>query len=237
MLHSELLIDRSRALHWRCLSVRRSFSDHALVVVLGLFPDELLQSLLREIVEFHLESERLFTHWLVSRIVVLLEIWVSQGLLNVDAKKRRIKIEWLDESLPIVWVECEHFVEQVESSRVSSRVETSPRLLRLMWQRDQVRAGLVVDNALEIFVRWRSDDGKDQVQLIEIMLPGEKRPVAEHLGENASDGPDVNRLSVSLRVEHDLRSTVPASGDVLGQESSVVGLRISDTSQSKVADL
>lgn len=79
------------------------FLLHAGVVQLGLLPDQLLQLLLRQIVELHLVRERLLAHrlekskrspsssrrrrgsdtHLIVRIVVLLQIRMSQRLLDV----------------------------------------------------------------------------------------------------------------------------------------------------------
>lgn len=75
------------------------------------------------------------------------------------------------------------------------------------------------------------------VELIQVMLPGEERPIRQHLGQDASDRPDVDRLGVSLRIEHDFRCPVPPRGDVLGQEPGVVVNRVRDSGEAKVADL
>lgn len=65
----------------------------------------------------------------------------------------------------------------------------------------------------------------------------EKRLSTEHLGKNAADGPDVNCLGILLEGQHDLGRTVPACGDILGHESTVLVVRVGRTCQSKVADL
>lgn len=44
-------------------------------------------------------------------------------------------------------------------------------------------------------------------------------------------------LSIALGVEHDLRSSIPSGGHILCQESCMVMLRISNSSQTKVTDL
>ena len=75
------------------------------------------------------------------------------------------------------------------------------------------------------------------IELIEIVLAGEDRSVADHLGENASDRPDVNRLGVALRVQHDLRRPVPPGGHVLGEEAGVIVGRVGDARKPEVANL
>ena len=69
------------------------------------------------------------------------------------------------------------------------------------------------------------------------MFAWEQRLVVEHLGQNAADAPNVDRLVVALRVEHDLRRAVPSRGHVLGEETRVVVVGVGDSCQTKVADL
>jgi len=61
--------------------------------------DELFQLLLRKVVELRLESERLLGDRFVGRVVVLLQVRVSQRVLDVDSLRG---------------VEGQHLVEQVE---------------------------------------------------------------------------------------------------------------------------
>lgn len=56
----------------------------------------------------------------------------------------------------------------------------------------------------------RADDSENEIELIEVVFAGEKRPIVEHLSENATHGPDVDGLCVALGVEHDLGGSVPS---------------------------
>lgn len=184
--------------------------------------DELLEGLLGQVVELHGDAEGLFGHGLrgkkdrkeieicaskkvrgnfhlVSGIVVLFQVGMRQGLLD---------------RYPLVRVEREHFAEQVERLLVGLREELVPRNLRLERQRLQVAARLLVHYAVQVFLRRRAQNTQDVVQLIQVVLAREDRPIAEHLSQDASDRPDVDGFCVALGVEHDFRCAVPSSGDV-----------------------
>lgn len=88
---------------------------------------------------------------------------------------------------PFVWVEGEHLAQQVERLGVGLREEPVPWDLRLEWQRLQVAARLLVDYAVQVLLRGRTQHAQDVIQLVQVVLAGENRPIAEHLGENAAD--------------------------------------------------
>ena len=69
------------------------------------------------------------------------------------------------------------------------------------------------------------------------VFSGEDGSVAQHLGQDAADRPDVDGLCVPLGVKHDLWRPVPPRRNVLGQESCVVVLGIRYPCQTKVTDL
>ena len=85
----------------------------------GLVVDELLEALLGEVVELHLEAEGLLRDGLVLGVVVLVEVRVRQGVLHLDAAVR---------------VEGQHLLQQVEGVLVRAGVEPGPRDLWLVWQ-------------------------------------------------------------------------------------------------------
>jgi hypothetical protein len=66
------------------------------------------------------------------------------------------------------------------------------------------------------------------------IFSGEEGLAAQHLGKNASNGPNVNSLSVFLECQHDLRCTVPAGSNVFRHETGVVLLGSSRTSKTEV---
>lgn len=65
----------------------------------------------------------------------------------------------------------------------------------------------------------------------------ENGSIGDHLRQNASHGPDVDGLRVSFAIQHDFRRSVPASGDILGQEAGVVMVWIRDSRQTEITDL
>lgn len=69
------------------------------------------------------------------------------------------------------------------------------------------------------------------------MLSRKENAVAIHLGQDATDGPEVDGFGVNLRREHDFRCAVPSGGHVLGQQSSLIALRIGNSCESKIAYL
>ncbi|KAG5462802.1 MAG: hypothetical protein BJ554DRAFT_3486, partial [Olpidium bornovanus] len=88
-------------------------------------------------------------------------------------------------------------------------------------------------------VHARGAEGvQDEGQLVVVVPAGKQRPPAEHLREDAPDGPHVDCLGVLLERQHDLRGAVPAGGDVLGHEAG--GRRVGAARaarQPQVADL
>ena len=59
-------------------------------------------------------------------------------------------------------------------------------------------------------------DPEYSVELIELTVSSEKRPFGNHLGEDASNGPDINRSAVLHRPKEDLRGSVPESDNFFG---------------------
>lgn len=70
-----------------------------------------------------------------------------------------------------------------------------------------------------------------------VVATGEERATGEHLSQDTANSPDVDGLGVLLEGEHDLRSTVPASGNILGHETRILICSKHGTSKTKVADL
>lgn len=101
----------------------------------------------------------------------------------------------------VMRVEGEHLAEQVQRIRVGIGEQPGPRDLRLVRQRLQVAAGLLVDDALEVLLGGRTQHAQDVVQLVQVVLAGEDGPVAEHLRQYAAHRPNVDRFGVTLRKE------------------------------------
>ena len=182
----------------------------------------LLEGLFREIVQLDLESERMLYDGFVRRVVELPEIGVLEGVLHVHAAVR---------------VEGEQPVQQVESQGLGLGVELGPGDLRALGEALQVGSSLFVENAVEVVSGWGPHDTKDEVELIQVVLPREEGPVREHLAQDAPHGPHVDAGVVGLGTEHDLRRAVPPRGHVLGEDPIVVVSRVHHSRQSEVANL
>lgn len=66
---------------------------------------------------------------------------------------------------------------------------------------------------------------------------GEEGLAGEHLGEDASNGPDIDGLCVFLERQHDLGCSVPAGRHILCHESAVFVVRVGRPRQTKIANL
>jgi hypothetical protein len=106
---------------------------------------------------------------------------------------------------------------------------TFSRLGRL-WTKRRVWGVLAGDGLDDIVGRGAEELGDDR-ELVDVVLPWEERLALEHLGEDASGGPDVDRNVILLPGQHDLGGAVVARRDVAGH------LGVLDTGETKVADL
>lgn len=73
-----------------------------------------------------------------------------------------------------------------------------------------------------------------------IVSPREERLAAQHLCQNASNGPYVDGLGVLLEREHDFRRAVPSRRDVFSHEPGFSARRLGGfygSCKTKVADL
>lgn len=98
-------------------------------------------------------------------------------------------------------------------------------------------ADLIIDDTVEVFRARRSENAKNVVQLVQVVLAREDGSIGEHLSQDAADRPHVNGLGIALGVEHDLGGAVPSCGNVLGEEPSVVMVWIGYSGQAKITDL
>merc|ERR1719234_445840 len=74
-------------------------------------------------------------------------------------------------------VERQHLLKKVKGLGICIRVEFAPWDLWLVRQGLQVTSSLLVDNAVQIIRPRASQDAKDVVQLVQIMLSREDGPV------------------------------------------------------------
>mmetsp|Transcript_4013 Transcript_4013/g.8614 ORF Transcript_4013/g.8614 Transcript_4013/m.8614 type:complete len:213 (-) Transcript_4013:606-1244(-) len=120
-------------------------------------------------------------------------------------------------------VELEHAIEQREGLGRRVGVEFGPLAPRLLRQRAEERDRLLVVDALEVFLRRSSDHVDDEAQLVQVVAALKECLPPEHLGENAADGPRVDRHRVRLVLHQQLGRAIPARHHVLG-ESHVLGI-------------
>lgn len=115
------------AIHLVVLGFTTNLRLHRFAVLLleqqRLLEDQLLEHLLWQVVQLHGDAEGLLGDRLVSRIVILLQVGMRQGLLH---------------RIPVVWIEGQHLVEQVQRTGVCLGEQLVPRHLRLERQRLQV---------------------------------------------------------------------------------------------------
>lgn len=90
-------------------------------------------------------------------------------------------------------------------------------------------------DVVELLERRRAENIEDQRELLMIVAAREERAAGEHLGQDASDGPHIDRLGVLLEGEHDLGRAIPPGSDVLGHEARVLIGSEHGASQSEVA--
>ena len=80
----------------------------------------------------------------------------------------------------------------------------------------------------------RAKHGNSSLDLVKVVVTREKRRATQQLGEDAADGPDVKSIRIMRGVQDDLRCTVLARHDVLGERRG--GLLVA-TSQTEIANL
>lgn len=121
--------------------------------------------------------------------------------------------------VPVIGVERQHLVQQVQGAGIGAREQPIPRHLWLERQCLQVVAGLkwfiefysmfysrflikqfhlFVDNTLEIVLGGGAQHAQDVVQLVQVVFARKDRPIAQHFRQYTAHRPNVNRLRVAL---------------------------------------
>lgn len=77
---------------------------------------------------------------------------------------------------------------------------------------------------------WTTQDLGDDTELIDVVLPREKRLARQHFSKDASDTPNVYFLVILSPGEHDLGGAVESSGHIAGH------ILFLHTGQAKVAN-
>mmetsp|Transcript_78805 Transcript_78805/g.170338 ORF Transcript_78805/g.170338 Transcript_78805/m.170338 type:complete len:351 (-) Transcript_78805:244-1296(-) len=133
-------------------------------------------------------------------------------------------------------VEGEHLLDSLDASLCRLRVDRRPRLLGARGHLlDEVPRRAAGRQPLEVFLRRRSDDRDDFLDLVKVVLASEDGLAADELTEDAPDRPDVDGLCVLAGKQDHLRRSVPARHDIVC-EGRVVLVVPEATGEAEVAD-
>lgn len=80
----------------------------------------------------------------------------------------------------------------------------------------------------------RAKLSKDLVDLIDLRVTREERPLGNHFHEDGSDRPNIHGRGVGLRAEQDFWRAVPKGNHLVGQRTNG---RAKSTRKTKVSDL
>mmetsp|Transcript_31866 Transcript_31866/g.98600 ORF Transcript_31866/g.98600 Transcript_31866/m.98600 type:complete len:389 (+) Transcript_31866:276-1442(+) len=174
-----------------------------------LCPEKVAELLLREVRFLVFPVERGGGAGLVGRIVQRGHVWVRHELRGARALLR---------------VELEHAREEVDRLGAETRQQLGEVLARHLGQLAHVAHRVLVLQVRELLLRRLAEQVADELQLGEVVLALEERAPQHHLGEDAADGPDVDGGRVALVHEQQLRRTVPARDDVVGEDGVLVGV-------------
>mmetsp|Transcript_39239 Transcript_39239/g.103439 ORF Transcript_39239/g.103439 Transcript_39239/m.103439 type:complete len:321 (-) Transcript_39239:246-1208(-) len=149
---------------------------------------------------------------LCDRICLDGEVEDFGGGLVVDVVQRPeiLVLQRIGGGYPLVRVEDEHLLEQIDGLRVGVRVQGGEGDLGLLGERLDVLDCLRVLNDREIGRTRLAESLDDEPQLLQVVLAGEQRLAAEALGEDAAHRPDVDALVVGGVLDQQLRCAVPA---------------------------
>lgn len=92
-------------------------------------------------------------------------------------------------------------------------------------------------SAQRVSISFSPKQGQIWRRKVHTVLARKQGLAAKHLGQNAAHRPDIDRLGVLLKRQHDLGSTVPTGGHVFRHETGVVLLGRRRARQAKVAHL
>ena len=76
----------------------------------------------------------------------------------------------------------------------------------------------------EFLLGLQTHPGQNELYLLGFVLPWKERFSEEHLGKDAASGPHIDCCCVLCPASHDLRGTIPSSGDVV-RKDGVLGDR------------
>mmetsp|Transcript_30415 Transcript_30415/g.50192 ORF Transcript_30415/g.50192 Transcript_30415/m.50192 type:complete len:226 (-) Transcript_30415:268-945(-) len=93
---------------------------------------------------------------------------------------------------------------------------------------------LKLSNATPHILGWCSELTENLEQLVNLRVTREERTFGDHLNENGSNSPHINRRSIRLGSKENLRRTVPKGNDLVGERSN---RRTERSGKTKVSQL
>lgn len=131
-----------------------------------------------------------------------LEVGVLQAVLN---------------SIALLRIEHQHLLQQAVSVGVGLGENLFHTLLVALGELADVLARQVVADKAHVVARRCAQHRDRALDLVQVVVTWEEGSTPKQLGEDAAQGPDVERVGVMASVEDDLRCTVPARDDVLSE--------------------
>mmetsp|Transcript_21983 Transcript_21983/g.41173 ORF Transcript_21983/g.41173 Transcript_21983/m.41173 type:complete len:283 (+) Transcript_21983:51-899(+) len=123
----------------------------------------------------------------------------------------------------LVRVELQHAVHEIHGIGVHVLVHHWEFVLWLQFLAEVLNEllGVFVGDEAHVFLSWRAKHLEVLRNLVPRVRSAEGRLPSIHLGEDASDRPDINLLVVGI-ADHDFRGTVPPRDHIVGHLSVLV---------------
>jgi hypothetical protein len=167
-----------------------------------------------------------FLHVAQLRLGLLVEREEPRGLLGdglagllAHGVTHRVEIRVLEGALggdAAIRVEHQHALEHVDSQRVGLGQHVLEWARVALGHGAEEAPGVRAVDVAEVGLVGRAHEVGDELQLVDVVLPGEDGAAQQHLSKDASDGPHVDGRCV-VRVRDQLGGTVPQRDDVLGE--------------------
>lgn len=184
-----------------------------------LLPDHSLQQFLRRLKVVPCPVEWLLTFGLHLLVVQALEIRMFQALFHRVALLR---------------IEYQHFAQEIQRDRVGLRIQAGPALLVALGQLPNVLACQIVADECHVLVGRRAEHGNGSLDLVQVVIAREQGRATQQLRKDAANGPHVESVRVVRRVQDDLRGTIPARHNILGERR---GRLLVATGKTKITNL
>lgn len=122
--------------------------------------------------------------------------------------------ETILDSVPVVRVEREHILQQINSQRIGLREQLLKRLFAPLGQGLNELHRLLVGNIRNVIKRRCPKHRDYSLDLVQVILTREQCGAAQELAQNAADAPNVDGLGVLRSVQNYLWGSVPTGDHV-----------------------